>query len=241
MKSDLLGLARELVAALEKGDEAESDRLIDQVAGLRETQLFQEVGRLTRQLHDTMVSFSVDSTITAMTEHDIPNAKERLQYVIAMTEQAADQTLTEVEKLLPVSQQLNDQAALLSSKWARFLDREMPLDEFKSMSSEISEHFEQSRQGLQLVQAGLNDILLAQGFQDITGQIIRKVIDLVHELETSMIKLISISGQKKTSSGPVVLGQQNLPGPVVPGVDDRQGDVATNQDDVDDLLSSLGF
>lgn len=240
MKSDLLNLAKDLVAALEKGDEAVADGLLDELAGLRETQLFKEIGRLTRQLHDTMVSFSVDSKIAAMTEHDIPDAKERLQYVIHMTEEAADKTLTAVENLVPISQQLNDQVALLSAKWGRFLDREMPLDEFKSMSSEISRHFKESKAGLEQVQSGLNDILMAQGFQDITGQIIRRVIDLVQELEISMVKLISISGRK--SGGPASSqAHPELPGPVVPGVDDREGGVATSQVDVDDLLSSLGF
>lgn len=240
MKSDLLSLAKDLVAALEKGDEVVADGLLDELAGLRETQLFKEIGRLTRQLHDTMVSFSVDAKIAAMTEHDIPDAKERLQYVIHMTEEAADKTLTAVENLVPISQQLNDQVALLSAKWGRFLDREMPLDEFKSMSSEISRHFKESKTGLEQVQAGLNDILMAQGFQDITGQIIRRVIDLVQELEISMVKLISISG-RKSGDPAATKGHPELPGPVVPGIDDREGGVATSQVDVDDLLSSLGF
>jgi|688.fasta_scaffold293382_2 chemotaxis protein CheZ len=242
MKSDLLSLAKDLVSALEKGDQVVADGLLDELAGLRETQLFKEIGRLTRQLHDTMVSFSVDSAITAMTEHDIPDAKERLQYVIAMTEQAADQTLTAVENLLPISQQLNDQVGLLSEKWSRFLDREMPLEEFKSMSSEISMHFKESQTGLGQVQAGLSDILMAQGFQDITGQIIRRVIDLVHDLEESLVKLISIAGRKgKGTHDETTHSHPELPGPVVPGVDDKEGDVATSQVDVDDLLSSLGF
>lgn len=74
-----LELAKNLVSALERQDEPEADAILDQIAGLRETQLFKEVGRLTRQLHDTMLSFSLDSRIAAMTEHDIPDAKERLQ------------------------------------------------------------------------------------------------------------------------------------------------------------------
>lgn len=240
MSKDLLSLAKDLVKALENGDEAVADGLLDELAGVRETQLFKELGRLTRQLHDAMVNFSVDAKITAMTEYDIPDAKERLHYVITMTEQAADQTLTAVENLLPISQTLNDQVESLAGKWGRFLDREMPLAEFKAMSAEITEHFKQSKAGLAQVQTGLNDILMAQGFQDITGQIIRRVIDLVQELEASMVKLISISGRRvldgETGSKPL-----DLPGPVVPGVDDKQGDVATSQVDVDDLLSSLGF
>ncbi|WP_445372420.1 protein phosphatase CheZ [Methylomonas sp. HW2-6] len=241
MNNELLQLARELVSALEKGDEATADQILDQVAGVRETQLFQEVGRLTRQLHDTMVSFSVDSKITEMTEHDIPDAKERLQYVIAMTEQAANQTLTAVEELLPVSDELSNRVNQLAGQWNRFLDREMPFDEFKAMSADLSQYFNQSRLELDKIQAGLNDILMAQGFQDITGQIIRRVIDLVQDLENSMVNLIKISSRKVGPSPQKSAHENELPGPVVPGVDDREGDVATSQVDVDDLLSSLGF
>jgi chemotaxis protein CheZ len=240
MTNDIrLDLARNLVKALEQGDESKADGLLDEIAGLRESQLFQEVGRLTRQLHDTMSGFSVDSKITVMTERDIPDAKERLQYVITMTEQAANQTLNAVEGLLPVSQELNEQAELLSSKWERFLDREMPFAEFKDMSAEITQHFYKSKGSLKQVQQGLNEILMAQGFQDITGQIIKRVIELVHDLETSMVELIKISGSKRVALKEV--DEPDLPGPVVPGVDDKDGGVATNQDDVDDLLSSMGF
>ena len=240
MNSDLLGLAKDLVAALENNDEVASGALLDELAGLRETQLFKEIGRLTRQLHNSMASFSVEAKITAMTERDIPDAKERLRYVISMTEQAADQTLTEVENLMPVSQALSEQVEQLSAKWDRFLGREMPLEEFKAMSGEISQHFKESKVRLEQVQSGLSDILMAQGFQDITGQIIRKVIELVQELEVSMVKMIDIAGNK-ASKATSQQSQPDLPGPVVPGVDDRDGGVAANQVDVDDLLSSLGF
>ncbi len=235
-----LALAKDLVIALEQGNELEADKVLDKIAEQKESQLFQEVGQLTRQLHDTMIGFSLDSKITAMTENDIPDAKERLQYVITMTEDAANKTLNAVEDLLPVSQSLNEQAAELSTKWERFLDKEMPFDEFKSMSAEITRHFQQSKGSLLQVQNGLNEILMAQGFQDITGQIIKRVIELVHDLETSMVELIRLAGGDRQSSGKQD-NEHELPGPVVPGVDDKAGDVASNQDDVDDLLSSLGF
>lgn len=240
MKDNLrLALARELVTMLELGNELEADKILDKIAEEKEHQLFQQVGQLTRQLHDKMANFSLDSKIASMTANDIPDAKERLQHVITMTEQAANETLNTVEGLLPVSKLLTDQAEILSAKWERFLDREMPFEEFKSMSAEITQHFNESKGGLAKVKVGLNDILMAQGFQDVTGQIIKRVIDLVQDLETSMVELIRISGghqiEAKHSHEP------ELPGPVVPGVDDKNGDVATNQDEVDDLLSSLGF
>ncbi len=234
-----LALAKDLVAALENNDEARAEQLCDELAGIRESSLYQEIGYLTRQLHDTMNSFSADSTFTDIAENEIPDAKERLQYVITMTEQAANQTLTVVEDLMPVSQELHQQAHNLAENWQRFLIKKMPFDEFKDMSQELTEHFKYSVGAVEQIQKGLNEVLMAQGFQDITGQIIRKVINLVQSLEENMVEIIKVSGNKnhleKNSK------QQDLPGPVVPKVDDRNNDVATSQDDVDDLLSSLGF
>ncbi len=230
-----LGLAKQLVIALEQGDDASTDQLLDDIAGVRETQLFREVGKLTRQLHDALGSFAFDAKIASITENDIPDAKERLNYVISMTEQAANQTLTAVENLLTVSQQLDSEACILSGKWERFRAREMPYEEFKEMSQEITQHFKQADERLLEIQSGLNDILMAQSFQDITGQIIRKVIDLVKNLEDNMVGIIRVSSAKK------VPNKDELLGPVVPGIDDKQNDVASDQVDVDDLLSSLGF
>lgn len=230
-----LMLAKELVVALEQGDDSVADHLLDKIAGIRETLLFKEVGRLTRQLHDTMASFALDTKISSLSEHDIPDARERLNYVISMTEQAANQTLTVVENLLPVAQELNQNGVELAAKWERFRGREMPLDEFKNMSLQLTDYFQQADAAFTQLQEGMTEILMAQGFQDITGQVIRKVIDLVTMLEQDMVGLIRMTGSKSASP------HEELPGPVVPGLDDTAGDVATNQDDVDDLLSSLGF
>ena len=234
-----LQLAKNLVKALEAGEEDRADAILDEIAGDRESIMFQRIGRLTRQLHDTMSSFSLDSRVMEITEKDIPDAKDRLNYVISMTEQAANETLNAVEELMPVTQQLNDQMNTLSADWDRFLQREMPFQEFKDMSRHIGQYFNDSIGMLAKIQAGLNEILMAQGFQDITGQIIRRVIELVQNLESNMVELIRLSGTKHAEGK--AHHQPELPGPVVPGIDDREGEVASSQDDVDDLLSSLGF
>ncbi|MCK5830000.1 MAG: protein phosphatase CheZ [Methylococcales bacterium] len=235
-----LDLAKKLVLALEKNNESDANSILDEISSHRETEIFHEVGRITRQLHDTMNKMGLDEErLSDMTKNDIPDAKERLQYVMSMTEQAANQTLNVVEELLPISKELNDQSDNLSEKWERFLDKEMPFEEFKGMAAELTKHFQNSKGSLKQVQEGLNDILMAQGFQDITGQIIKKVINLVQDVETNMVELVRITGAKGSVSKPEI--NTVLPGPVVPGVDDKAGDVANSQDDVDDLLSSLGF
>jgi len=86
----------------------------------------------------------------------------------------------------------------------------------------------------------LNDVLLAQGFQDITGQIIKLVINLVHDVELSMVELIRITGGTSVRSDSRAQREEaELAGPAIPSLD--SGDTIAGQDDVDDLLSSLGF
>jgi len=234
-----LALAKDLVTALEMGDEQTAERLLGEISRVSESQLFQDVGRLTRELHDTLSTFASDTKFAEMARKDIPDAKERLNYVITMTEQAANQTMDVVERLLPVSDEMNAQANRLAENWQRFLVRKMPFEEFRSMSQELTDYFQYSVGSLETIQHGLNEVLMAQGFQDITGQIIRRVIDLVHNLENSMVELIRISGGIAAREEPAKT--PDLPGPVVPGVDDQEGDTASSQDEVDDLLSSLGF
>lgn len=235
---ELLALAKNLVKSLQKRDQSSTEELLDQLSNVREMQLFQEVGRLTRQLHDTLVSFTIDDRISELAEKEIPDARDRLSYVISMTQQSADQTLTAVETLLPVSERLSGHSKELSEKWRRFLARQMPYEEFRVMAKELTVHFDESDDSIKTIQAGLNDILMAQSFQDITGQVIRRVIDLVQEMEKSMVDIIRIASRKGDGE---YIRQPALPGPVVPGVDDREGSVAHSQVDVDDLLSSLGF
>ncbi len=112
-----LTLAKDLVTALQAGDEEAIQSLLGELSSVCESQLFQEVGRLTRQLHDTLANFSIDARFAEMATKDIPDAKERLNYVITTTEQAANQTLNVVERLLPVSDTMNDRANRLAENW----------------------------------------------------------------------------------------------------------------------------
>lgn len=241
--ADQLAMAKALVSALESRDNKNADRLFNELLAERDSSLFMEIGRLTRQLHESIRSFSLDSRIAELTAKDIPDAKERLRYVITMTEQAANTTLEAVEETLPVAERLSNNCDELAVRWNRFLHREMPYEEFKGLSHQLGQHFTNSQADLAIIQGKLNDVLMAQGFQDLTGQIIRKVIDLVQDMEASLVELIRISGQryhaveKEEEPVPTIYAE----GPVVPGVDDRQGNTVNSQDDVDDLLSSLGF
>jgi chemotaxis protein CheZ len=243
-KKALLEQAKLLVAQLE--DEAASDEQIasslDEIMSLRESNLFHELGKMTREIHDSIMNFRMDSRIADLAQTDIPDAKDRLEYVITMTENSANTVLAVVEKGSPVAEKLSGQARDLSEQWAKFRRREMEAEELKAMGHDVENFFAESENMMNELLSGFTEVLMAQDFQDLTGQIIRRVINLVDEIEGNLVELIRIQGEhligeEKKEQKP---DETKLDGPQIPGKE-TSDDVMKGQDDVDDLLASLGF
>ncbi|MET0071889.1 MAG: protein phosphatase CheZ [Candidatus Thiodiazotropha sp.] len=235
-----LELAKSLVISLEAGDDEESERLISSLTAKKTNdELFLEVGRLTRELHDAINGFLLDARISDMTNVEIPDAKERLSYVITMTEQSANRTLTAVEQSLPLVEKIERQSAELAQEWEKLRSRMLNKDDFKELSVALSNFLNTTNTDAGELHKNLSEVLMAQDFQDLTGQIIRKVITLVHDVEEKLVMLVRITGDKMDDPNQKKDKQEELAGPAIPGLD--QGDQVTSQDDVDDLLSSLGF
>lgn len=240
ISDDLLLKAQALVREVQAENEGQVVKLLDEIAQMRGTSLFNELGKLTRDLHDTLNSFRFDSRISELAEQDIPDAKERLNYVITMTNQAAHRTLTAVEETIPLSEELERQASQLSERWTRLLRKEMDKQEFKALSAEMSEFLPYVQEKSSKIHSSLSEVLIAQDYQDITGQIIRRVITLVQTVEESLVNLIKLSGQKILPTSPAVASTKSkLEGPQINS--EGRADLVNGQDDVDNLLSSLGF
>ncbi len=233
--------ARALVAHLEAGEVEQADLLTRQISRSCDSELFIELGRLTRELHEAINGFLLDDGLADLVNHEIPDATERLRYVITMTEQSANTTLGAVEQSMPLVEALQSQALELAGSWQRFRDRELTVDEFRTLSGTLNEFLGRLSQDSEQLQGKLSEVLMAQGFQDLTGQIIRKVINLVQDVEGKLVQIIRLSGEKQGVQQAVAdaPAHSEASGPVVPGVD--KGDVVHGQDEVDDLLSSLGF
>lgn len=235
-----LAHAQNIIKELEDDNIEGVNKLLDDLSNMREKHLFRELGKLTREFHDALNSFRLDSRLTQLAGEEIPDAKERLNYVIQKTEEAANKTLNAVEEAIPVCERVGKETAELSARWERFTGRDMDAKEFRLLSKEISKFLTSLGGDVGSIKCGLNDVLMAQDFQDITGQIISRVITLVSDLEDGLVNLIRISGgspedTKKDAS----VGGTKLEGPQVPGL---ESDTAVSgQDEVDDLLSSLGF
>lgn len=235
-----LELARELVKRLEQGEHTSADTVLAELTGFGDSVLFQEVGRLTRNIHESIKSFVLDADMEQLVTTAVPDAAQRLRYVIETTEQAANTTMDAVEASLPLTESLGSDAVRLAAQWDKFNSRELSVEDFKLLSKDLREFLKSTEDNSKALHDKLSEVLMAQGFQDLTGQIIRKVIVLVQDVEGKLVELVALSGQKQEEEEQSDQTKvKEIDGPVVPGV--QHGDTVNGQDEVDDLLSSLGF
>lgn len=251
-ESTLKRHAHELVASLEKGKFGDAVQLIHELNQTRDRGLYQEVGKLTRELHSAIVNFHIDPQMPQAEEvSQITDATERLSYVVRLTEGAANRTMDLVEQSTPVMNSLSDDAKALSADWGRFMRREIGAEEFRELAKRVDGFLTRAEKETHGVATNLNDILLAQDYQDLTGQVIKRVTQLVTEVEGNLLKLVLMASHVDRFAGiehdHEAMQAEKDPkkhlaqgeGPQIHA--DKREDVVSGQDDVDDLLSSLGF
>ena len=252
LESTLKNNARDLVDSLDQGNFGAAVQLINELNKVRDHGLYHEVGKLTRELHNAIVNFQIDPRMPHAQElSQIADATERLNYVVTMTEKAANRTMDLVEQSAPLVNDLSDEAQSLSVEWGRFMRREISADGFRELAKRIELFLARSERDGAKLSAHLNDILLAQDYQDLTGQVIKRVTQLVTEVESNLLKLMLMASQVDRFAG-IQHDHEALrterekskepsrgEGPQIHA--DKRDDVASSQDDVDDLLSSLGF
>lgn len=250
-QDSLVEYAKTLVEQLESGDAKEAMRTISSLHNQRDQVLFQEVGKLTRSLHESIKNFSIDTSDTVMREEmsRMQDASQRLNYVIEKTEQAANKTMDMVENTMPVSAHLRENAQLLKEEWDKLMRREMSADEFRHLTKKIDGFLTTAVDESSRIDSNLSNIMLAQDYQDLTGQVIKRVIQLVKEVEDNLVNLVSmastidqITGLKHEIPQKDKGGTEPDIGPEGPIINpEERNDVVAGQDDVDALLSSLGF
>ncbi|GGQ26419.1 protein phosphatase CheZ [Shewanella litoralis] len=245
MQASISGLitleqAQQLVELLSAGEQDKADEIIRDLATPLQRELFEEVGKLTRQLHSALKDFQVDNRLSELAKTEIPDAKERLNYVIDMTEQAANKTMDAVEECLPLADTIISNIQSVTPMWDKLMRRDIELGEFKSLCHDVQQFMSNSEHDSNRLRELLNQILMAQDFQDLTGQMIRRVIELVREVENNLVSMLTVFGEHTTESLPAIKDNKiEAEGPIMNA--ELREDVVTGQDEVDDLLSSLGF
>jgi chemotaxis protein CheZ len=239
--------ANELMGRLENNDLAGAVGLIQDLQKVRDENLYQEIGQLTRALHESIKNFKINGNAPGAGS-DIDEAHEGLQYVVEMTAKAANKTMDKVDESMPLSEAIASEASDIQQLWNRFLNKDLSADEFRDLTKRISTFLENTEQNTRKLNVNLSDILLAQDFQDLTGQVIQRITAMVTDVESRLVNLVAMAGHVDQMTGIKhkeieVSDEEHDPnkgvGPQL-NAEDKE-DVASGQDDVDDLLSSLGF
>jgi len=244
-----LSEAKALVAHLEADQIEDANKIVESVKHFNTTEsvLFGQVGELTRELHEALLSFHNDTRLLDLAGHDLPDAKNRLNYVIEMTDKAANTTMDAIDHCLPVTDKLITDLDDVMPSWSNLMTRDLALGEFKAMCHSVDDFLNYSKQSANQLRDKLTEILMAQEFQDLTGQIINRVIELVQEIESKLVVILKVcskqseldSSVEKQSSVKETKNTIKTEGPIIDA--ESRTDVVNGQDDVDDLLSSLGF
>ncbi len=240
MLSENLKQAKQLVKHLEAGDTGQADLVINELCLSREKNIFQDLGRLTRELHETINHIGDDARLKDIMHNEMPDAKHNLDHVIELTEDAANQTLSAVEQSGPVLDDLSERAVYLQRLLQGHMKKLNDNNELSFIEEELEGFLDKVRVDIKHVNKNMNTILMAQAYQDISGQIIQRVGKMLQDVEHSLIDILRInsSSASQRSSNDADKNRTGY-GPAVPAT--KTDDVLNNQDDVDDLLSTLGF
>lgn len=235
-----------LKSLVDEGDISAAFSVISEINQTRDKTLFVEVGRLTRSLHESIRNFQIDCGNAQSSEElsKINDASDRLAYVVDMTNSAANKTLDLVEETMPFASKMNTEAKQLKSEWEKLRRKEMTPSEFRDLTGRMDSFLEQLSNDSDKVYQNLSSILLAQDFQDLTGQVINRVTGLVKEVEENLVNLVRMAGKVDQITGTVHEIEEletNMAGEGPQMKKEERVDVVSGQDDVDDLLSSLGF
>lgn len=198
-----------------------------------------QVGHLTRNLHNSLRELGYDKRLQSFAT-EVPEAQDKLSYVASKTEQAADRTLNATEIAMPIQEKLAYEATQLSAKWKRAFEeqREQPdTEKFKLLLIETLGYIDKVPEQTDATNAQLMEIMMAQDFQDLTGQVIKKITYMVQRLEHDLVQLLLAN--VPISNKPVSSEEGLMNGPVVNP--EKSPDTLNSQDQVDDLLASLGF
>ncbi|HEY0847427.1 MAG TPA: protein phosphatase CheZ [Noviherbaspirillum sp.] len=201
---------------------------------LSDKPMYERLGGIVRMLHDSLRQLGYDRSLSDVASQ-ITDAQGRLEHIASLTEQAANKVLNTVDTCLPAQESLTKSAQDIETRWAQLFDGKLSIEEFKALAGDSRQFAAMVADAGEAEKARLLDIMMAQDFQDITGQLIKKIVNITSQAERELAQLLRDNAPPEVKAAiadakPVELMQ----GPSAPGA-------AMGQDDVDSLLADLGF
>jgi chemotaxis protein CheZ len=203
--------------------------------------MYARLGSIVRIMHDSLRELGYDKALTEASSQ-IVDAQDRLEYVASLTEQAANKVLNTLDDGMPAQDKLSKQAKDMEGRWADLFAGKLSIEQFKALAGDSRSFAQAVSEATEAEKARLLEIMMAQDFQDITGQLIKKVVKITQTVENELAQLLRDSApadvKEKLAQKQAAQEQEKpadlMQGPSVPSA-------ALDQDSVDDLLADLGF
>lgn len=191
--------------------------------------IFNRLGSLMRTMHDSMRELGYDRSLSEVS-NQISDAQGRLEYVATLTENAANKVLNATDEAIPEQDALAKNAKNIEDRWQELFEGNMSVDNFKILASDSQSFAREVIKATDAEKARLLDMMMAQDFQDLTGQLIKKVLAITKTVETELAQILLDNAPVEAKAKVIEL----MEGPSTPST-------ALEQDEVDNLLDSLGF
>jgi len=237
-EDDLESLFEEVAAArppdvVAAAEPAAAPAAADAVDGEVKDAMFERLGGIVRLLHDSLRELGYDKALTEAATQ-ISDAQDRLEYVASLTEQAANKVLNTLDEGMPEQDVLSKQSKDMETRWADLFAGKLSLEQFKQLAGDSQKFAVAVSAATEAEKARLLDIMMAQDFQDITGQLIKKVVHITKTVEQELAQLLKDNAPPSVKEKIAQKEVSLMSGPSAPAV-------ALSQDSVDDLLADLGF
>ncbi|SNS71113.1 chemotaxis protein CheZ [Noviherbaspirillum humi] len=197
--------------------------------------MYERLGGIVRMLHDSLRQLGYDRSLSEVATQ-ITDAQGRLEHVASLTEQAANKVLNAVDGGMPEQDELAKKAKDMEDRWAALFAGKLGIEEFKALAGDSRQFAAIVTQSTESEKARLLDIMMAQDFQDITGQLIKKIVNITSTAERELAQLLRDNAPPEVKAAMAAEHKEVelMSGPAAPGA-------AMAQDDVDSLLADLGF